>query len=337
MSRPNIIIKDKDHGLPYSKGLMAASLSVSGIPAQKAFLLAAEIEESLLESQTYEVTNEELRDIAAKALGSVDRTYATSYLNWQRVEDLNIPLVILLGGATGVGKSTVATLLAARLGITRVISTDAIREVLRAAVSRDLLPMLHVSSFNADTVLEVPLAEASASVIMGFQEQVQLVSVGVKALIARAIEEGTDIIVEGAHLVPGFMQGWEEEFSEAVVVPIVMSVGAEELHRSHFEVRAAEVRNRPRDKYLSSFEKIRTIQGYINSLAKERDVPVVEVFDLDSTLQEITSFVITSALEGAQARGVLSQKAEGVGDEDLQQTKKLSRMKSMEVLGRSKK
>jgi len=337
LKRPSIVIKDKTQGLPYSKGLMAASLSVSGIPVAKAFTLAAEIEESLLELDRFEVTTDELRRIAAEALESVDRTYATSYLNWQEVEDLNIPLVILLGGATGVGKSTVATQLAARLGITRVISTDAIREVLRAAVSRDLLPMLHVSSFNADTVLEVPLSEGIDSVIMGFQEQVQLVSVGVKALIARAIEEGTDIIVEGAHLVPGFLQGWEEEFKEAVVVPIVMSVSAEELHRSHFEIRAGEVRNRPRHKYLSSFDKIRRIQGYINSLAKERDVPVVEVFDLDSTLQEITSFVITSALERAQARGVLEEKPQAEGPEDLQQTKKLSRMKSWEVLGRRQK
>ena len=39
------------------------------------------------------------------------------------------PLIILLGGPTGAGKSTVATMLASRLGITRVIPTDAIREV----------------------------------------------------------------------------------------------------------------------------------------------------------------------------------------------------------------
>ena len=62
-----------------------------------------------------------------------------------------MPLVILIGGATGVGKSTIATQLAHRLGIVRVVATDAaIREVMRAMLSAELMPALHVSSFQAD-------------------------------------------------------------------------------------------------------------------------------------------------------------------------------------------
>jgi 2-phosphoglycerate kinase len=121
-------------------------------------------------------------------------------------------------------------------------------------------------------------------------------------LIARALEEGTDIIVEGAHVVPGFLEGWEEEFDQAVLVPVVIAVSDPEMHRTHFTMRALETRSRPPDRYLSSFEKIRALQSYIVGLAEQAGAPVVEMFDLDSTLQQIAAIVVAKALEKAQVR-----------------------------------
>ncbi len=50
---------------------------------------------------------------------------------WHKLAQGKKTLIILIGGASGVGKSTAATLLAARLNITRTQSTDMLREVLR--------------------------------------------------------------------------------------------------------------------------------------------------------------------------------------------------------------
>jgi len=41
-----------------------------------------------------------------------------------------------LGGCSGTGKSTVASLLAARLGISTVLSTDSIRHIMRNFMSK---------------------------------------------------------------------------------------------------------------------------------------------------------------------------------------------------------
>lgn len=301
-TRRHIVITDQSHGLPYSKGVMASSLMGSGLSPTEAFGVAERIEEELLAKGTESVSSGELRALAVSMLAEMGDQYSSTYLKWQAVEELDVPLIILLGGATGVGKSTMATQLAVRLGITRVISTDAIREVLRAVFSKDLMPTLHASSYEADHSLRVPLPPNTDALLIGFQEQVSAVAVGMKALIARALEEGTDIIVEGAHVVPGFLDGWEQEFKEAVIVPVVVTVGDERLHQSHFHRRAAESRYRPGDRYLAAFSKIRKIQDYIRSLAEDRNVPVVEMFDLDSTLQEIVTIVVEKALTGAQLR-----------------------------------
>ena len=82
--------------------------------------------------------------------------YAKNFRRWGEVERLDVPLVILIGGATGVGKSTIATQLAVRLSIVRVVATDAIREVMRSTLTHELMPTLHTSSFHADEALREP-------------------------------------------------------------------------------------------------------------------------------------------------------------------------------------
>src|SRR6185369_9824531 len=62
--------------------------------------------------------------------------------------ELDLPIVLLIGGATGTGKSTVATEVAYRLGITRVSSTDFVRQTMRAFLSPQFMPSIHRSSFD---------------------------------------------------------------------------------------------------------------------------------------------------------------------------------------------
>lgn len=340
MSVPGpIVISDRDRGLPYSKGLMASSVMRAGVAPAEAYRVAEKVEHVLNDQGTRQIASEELRDLAADLLGEIDPEHASRYLRWQAVVELDQPMVILLGGATGVGKSTVATQLAARLGITRVISTDAIREVLRAAFSKELIPTLYVSSFNADEAVRVPLRSQDERLIVGFQEQVSAVSVGMKALIARALEEGTDIIVEGAHVVPGFLDGWEEEFAQAVLVPVVLAVSDPEVHRTHFQLRALEAHERPRDRYLTHFEKIRALQTYIVGLAEGSGAPVVEMIDLDSTVQKVAGIVVAKALEKVQEQAAnAAGKPAEQGDADrVSQAAKLSRLKSWELLAARRK
>jgi 2-phosphoglycerate kinase len=340
--RRHIIIKDRSHGLPFSKGLLASSIMAAGLSPSEAFRIAERVEELVTVHGLHEVSSHDVRNLAASLLSEIDERYASRYLQWQAVEDLEVPLIILLGGATGVGKSTLATQLAARLRITRVISTDAIREVLRAAVSKELLPTLHASSFQADTSLRVPPPESADPVIVGFQEQVQAVSVGIKALIARAAEERTPIIVEGAHVVPGYLSGWEEEFPDAVLVPVVLTVTDEDTHKAHFIRRAIETNSRPGDRYLAGFGNIRLIQSYICRLAAENGVPLVEMFELDSTLQEIVAVVVAKALVSARLRDEIESSIPESffvtpGGEVVQKEKGNRRTKGWEILGKGKK
>src|SRR5947208_989073 len=165
---------------------------VTGLSPYRAYQVAEEVEIRLLERRRASVTSAELAEVAIEVIGEVaGERYATNFVRWREIENLDVPLVILIGGATGVGKSTIATQLAARLGIVRVVATDAIREVMRAMLSSELMPTLHVSSFQADEALREPPTKMADALTLGFREQTAAVSVGINALIERAAAEGT--------------------------------------------------------------------------------------------------------------------------------------------------
>ena len=303
--RAQIVVSDRA-GLPFSKGLMASSIMATGIAPYRAYEVAERVETELLDANTYEISREELRDLAIKVISElVGQRYADTYRNWQQVEELDLPLIILIGGTTGVGKSTIATQLAARLGITRIISTDAIREVMRSLFSERIMPALHTSSFEAHEVVRGPIPKSADRVIVGFEEQTRAVAVAVESLIERSVFEGTDLIIEGAHLVPGFIESppWSPPWDDkAVVVPILITVDDEDVHRSHFFLRGTEAGQRNVDRYLKSFENIRKVQKYIRQLAVQHGTPVFSSYSLDATLAAVIDHVVTMAVERAKEK-----------------------------------
>lgn len=289
--RVPILISSQDHELPYSKGVMAAEITATGLSPSRAYEVAEAIEEHLFATKRHSLTADELDELATGVIDSeVGERYARNFMRWRALGAIDRPLVILIGGTTGVGKSTVATQIASRLGITRVIPTDAIREVMRAMFTQELMPSLHTSSFEAERLVVQPLPKSADKVIIGYREQARSVCVGVDSLISRAISEGTDLIIEGAHACPGYFR--EPEPEEAVFVPVVISIADETLHRSHFAFRSREARDRPAGRYLKYFANIRRIQKYIRKAAVTNEVPIVETFELDATVSQCIDIVL---------------------------------------------
>jgi 2-phosphoglycerate kinase len=282
-----IIISDNTKGLPFSKGILAASISVTGLDIVLCHRIAYDIEQYLFTNKIARIPMEELRSLVFRFLkDSVNIECAEKYLLWQSVGKLKKPIIMLIGGATGVGKSTIATILANRLNITRVASTDAIREVMRATVSDKVIRAIRGSSYNAYQHLTLPPVGVDP-VILGFREQVMTVIVGVEAIVKRSIEEKNDIIIEGAHVVPGYMD-LKKYASRAIIQEIVFTVADMEIHKEHFTKRTVETQgSRPMQKYINHLDKIHLIQKYIEDLAGQNKVPIIENYNLDTAVNMV--------------------------------------------------
>ena len=70
------------------------------------------------------------------------------YHSARSIQEQRSSVTVLLAGTSGTGKSTLAGLLAARLGITTVLSTDNIRHMLRSFADEDKNPLLWASTYQ---------------------------------------------------------------------------------------------------------------------------------------------------------------------------------------------
>ena len=303
MARRNheIVIVRSDYGLPYSKGLMAQSIMATGLPPERSFTLARLIEERLLGGGRGEVDVSELRWLAEEVLAEEEGQYvARRFRQWWLLGRLDRPLIVLIGGVTGVGKSTVATQLANRLAITRVVATDQIRQVVRAFFSREFMPAVHYSSFDVARALDLEDPAGSATVA-GFLQQAADIAPGINALLERAISERSRIVIEGVHLLP---DGDDFNLQErAIAVRMLLAVRDEQAHRAHFHMRSQETA-RQHERYLEAFERIRALQEYLIDRAEEPGIPVIDEGGLEPTIKRAMELVLDAV--GTDDAGLVS-------------------------------
>jgi len=283
-----------EDGLPFSKGLMARALIAAGFSADRAYELALAVEADLNATGRQSISFERLDELAHDSLGDEAGPDAMRRLRlYRQLYELDLPVILLVGGATGTGKSTVATDVAYRLGITRVTSTDFVRQTMRAFFSQEFMPAIHHSSFEAGRAMADEDTEGSEAVIGGFLEQTRDVLVGVQAAIDRALEEGWSMVLEGVHLVPGMLP---RKIQNALVVQCVLAIENAEAHASHFWIRDTDSEGvRPYEKYLDSFDDIRLVQTYILERARKQEVPVIENGNIEEAIGEVMELVLAAA------------------------------------------
>jgi 2-phosphoglycerate kinase len=280
-------------GVPYSKGLMARALIAAGVPAVPAYELAQLIELDLRRRGADEVELERVEMLAVDVLGEAGAARAVRRLRrYADFSRLDLPVIVLVGGATGTGKSTIATEVGHRLGITRITSTDFIRQTMRAFFSAEFMPSVHHSSFEAWQGLPAAEREAGDPLLVGFLEQTRNVLVGVQAALDRALQEGWSLVLEGVHLVPGMIR----PPGGVVLVHVVVSIPDERVHAQHFYIRdASSGGTRALDRYLARLGDIRHLQDFIVHEAEAAGVPVVENGNIEDAVGAVMELVFDGA------------------------------------------
>jgi 2-phosphoglycerate kinase len=279
---------------------MARALTAVGVAEETAYELARRTERDLETRGEDAVDLDRLRDLAVEILGEERGPRAVRQLRrFRDLQELDLPVILLVGGGTGTGKSTVATEVAYRLGITRVTSTDFVRQTMRAFFAKEFMPSIHYSSFEAGLGLTKAEEEESGdAALLGFLDQTRNVLTGVEAALQRALDEGWSMVLEGIHLVPGMIT---TELRGALVVQCVLAIHDEEVHRTHFWIRDATSDSvRPVDRYIAGLPEIRMIQEYVLERAARNDVPVIENELQNDAVGAVMNLVLEQAERVAQ-------------------------------------
>ena len=296
----NIQVKRLDDRVtPFSADQHRHCLETIGLTYKEAMMVTEEIRKHLIENQMMTVTSQEISRLTYRFLKKTEKlgpAVAKRWLVWIDFLRSGRPLILLIGGTSGCGKSTIATALANQLDIVRTQSTDMLREVMRSMLSKRLLPILHASSFSAWQALpshegrsledhdELLLAE-------GFLAQADLLSVASEAVIERALRERVSLIFEGVHIHPSLLDRIPTD-TDAVIAPIMLAV----LKRSHLKERIAgrgtKVPQRRSARYLENFQDIWHLQSFLLSEADRTKIPIIVNTKRDVVVREIMRTVI---------------------------------------------
>ena len=299
-----ITVERKSGSRPFSKELLSDSIQASGLPPDQSYEIAQTIEARLIDQRHQHIAHWELEDLAAELIEkSFDRSFAERYRLWRAWGDVDKPLIILIGGASGVGKTTLAIALANLLDIPRVVATDDLRQVMRLTLAQELMPALHASSYTAWKV--APAAGHHDPVVAGFREQARSVCVGVKAIISRCIEENTSVIIDGVHLISDMLD-LEGYAGDAFITPICLELPGRDAFENRFAQRASEAPSRSAHRYMEHLEDILKIQDYLIETNAAHGIPVITTTSVESLTSEVAMVVSEQLQEQEEIRKALS-------------------------------
>jgi len=272
---------------PFSTNRLLRFAMTAGLAPDDAIGLAHHVEAALrgLGVASIEERDAEaiVRDVLRTEFGErASRRYALT----ASIRTSHRPLLVLIGGATGTGKSTLATELAFRLGISLVTSTDMVREAMRSVLSREVVPGLHDHSFRGIALGGHSLSDPRERVLAGFHQQADQVAVGVRAIVRRAARESTSMVIEGTHLRPPFHRYVPADV-QVVLSGLVLAVPSSRVHERRFPKRAKAQQHRKAQDYLESFQAVRWIHDDLLAEAEEHSAVVVPSESLDESIDQV--------------------------------------------------
>ncbi len=281
---------------PFSRAHHQHFLEPCCLSTSKSAAITNRVYERLLQAGDEEVPSDKIRALTYRYLmEDVDEIAAERYMKWSRFWHSNRPLLILIGGTAGCGKSSIATELAHRLDIVRIQSTDMLREVMRMMVPERLLPILHISSFRAWEALPQSgeqLLDMDDVVANGYRTQADLLSVACEGAIQRAVTERVSMILEGVHIQPSLLQKLPPLDDDVIVIPIMLGVLRPKELRSRLKGRGKEVPDRRSKRYVKHFDSIWRLQSYLLSEADRAGVPIIVNDDKEAVIREIVRTII---------------------------------------------
>ena len=170
----------------------------------------------------------------------------------------NNKFIILIGGTAGVGKTTLAQTLSYYLGLDHHIGTGFIREVVRKEINRKQFPELFSYTFRPKEGTPYDNLFTQATILKKH----------IEACIDRGAREGTSIIVEGNHLIPGVIDNSKTDYFAILAVP----------SKQELKKRLQGTTHKKRIVTKSDVDAAWIIQRQLIKIAKQKNIPTLDAY-----------------------------------------------------------
>ena len=282
-------ILTENSSVPYLISSVGREILSSGIEPDLSFRMARRIKYALKRVGIEECQKELLRLIIIKTLKSFKSDYKKRYVSYLKLKLSEKPLIILISGVNGVGKSTLAIELAYRFNISQIVSTDIIRESMRFFYDKKKDAAIFKSSHNA---WELIGEKNKRNILKGYKKHTDSVIPGVTWVLNRTSNRKKDMIIEGVHLLPSQLKKF---LGKDNIYFFTIIAKTEKEHKNKFYLRAEQLHGSSIERFFKHFDQIRLIQDYIIEDSKKYNIPVFDNDNMEDTLNSISAHVLLAA------------------------------------------
>jgi 2-phosphoglycerate kinase len=286
----DIIVHTRTRSMTFSTGILSHSLEGCAINPKQALIGASKVRAAIRTTGHKEIDHKSLRRLIYRCLRDhCSEDAAERYLAWRRFYNSGIPMIVLIGGATGTGKSTVAAELAYRLDIARTQSTDMMREIIRSYLAPEVSPALQYSSYEAWRGLATPhnaSDEASDRIVSGYLAQLTTMKPAIETTIARAIHEKENLVMEGVHIMPTELE-LEHAQDQAIVLQFMLAVLDKSSLRKRLAKRILDTDATRGTDHHESIDAIWELQSWLLDVADTENIHIISDPEIENSIRDI--------------------------------------------------
>lgn len=281
------------HSIPYPWVVLRGRLRLSGVNPWDVERIVANVAHALRKRDT--VSEEDLIQACRSKIPPKDLAVQHSFdvlTEYERLRRERIgppPVVLVLEGASGTGKSMLALNMIFNMAATRIISTDTIRQILRDFRPKETNPELHCHTYQAHAHRQSG-PENLNPIVRGYLAQCELICPHVQRMVQRVVAEGADTIVEGVHVLPGNFHDICPSVLEVLVNP-APKVHKEMFITKHLTGKLRTVSENESDR-LKEFSAARLIQDYMVECIFKSETEIVGFSDYRQAEDAICQLVV---------------------------------------------
>ncbi|TFF84598.1 hypothetical protein EU523_01535 [Candidatus Heimdallarchaeota archaeon] len=252
-----------------------AALLATGLPLEE---IASLLRERL--------SGEALQD----KLNSMGNKYLKRYLIIKEYKDLvisgkqKLPIIIVLTGMPGVGKTSLSREIATMLGVGPVLGGDAIRSACRGLLPRKRNKPFFTSVYQSWQFFG-KYTEKNA--IRGYRAQAKILNDTMQRIIVdRGLRDGESMIIEFLHFIPD--QFSQEVFNHPSFIPFVLKINDADIYTQRLQARERYTHLRSSgDRLIQQQGKYLLLQSYQCSCAEKAGIPIIVMDDFEKGFEDM--------------------------------------------------